>query len=98
MISFWYRRGVLAGHQRGGGSPLGVGLTEEDIERLRGSTPLRAGLMTVSEAAQEFGKTVGQVWEEVRAGGLVLYRLKVKHRWRWCVSVPAERGTHTGES
>jgi hypothetical protein len=90
MIHAWFRQGLIEGHQREKKKALWVRLTEDDVKRLNGSTPLRPGLVEICEAARILGITTEQVWEQVRAQQLVPYRLVIKNRWRWCVQLSAE--------
>ena len=87
MVSYWFRQGVLVGHQREPQTPVWVRLMEEDIRRLDGSTLPRPELVPIDEAARRLALTVAQVWEQIRAGRLVPYRLRVKNRWLWHIEV-----------
>jgi DNA invertase Pin-like site-specific DNA recombinase len=91
MVLDWFRQGLIEGHQRKRQTPIWVRLTEDDVKRLNGSTPLRPGLVEIGEAARVLGTTTEQVWEQVRARQLVPYRLMIKNRWRWCVQLTAEQ-------
>jgi DNA invertase Pin-like site-specific DNA recombinase len=91
MVSYWFRRGLIAGVQRKRGSDVWVRLTEEDIPRLDGSMPLQPDMVEIHEAARRLGTPFEQVLEEVRAQRLAPYRLFVKNRWQWYVRLPAEQ-------
>lgn len=96
MVSYWFRHGILVGHQRQPQTPVWVRLTEEDIRRLDGSTPPRPELVPINEAAHRLALTVEQVWEQIRAGRLVPYRLRIKNRWLWHVeAVPPQQDLAT---
>jgi DNA invertase Pin-like site-specific DNA recombinase len=89
-VTIWFRQGVLDGHQRKPGSSVWVRLSGEDQRRLDGSTSPRLDLITVRQAAKRLGVTTEEVWELIRAGRLILYRLRAKKHWRWHVQLPTE--------
>jgi len=89
-VTIWFRQGILHGHQRKPGSSVWVRLSEEDLARLNGSTPQRPDLITVRQAAKRLGVTTEEVWEEVRAGRLLPFRLRAGKHWRWYVQLPGE--------
>ena len=89
-VTVWFRQGILDGHQRKPGSSVWVRLSEEDQCRLDGSTSPRPDLITVRQAAQRLGIRTEQVWEMIRDGRLIPYRLRTKNHWRWHVQLPAE--------
>ncbi len=93
MIADWFRRGLLAGHQRRPGTPLWVRLTEDDLRRLNGSTSLSPNLVPVKEAPATLELLPEQMKEEIRAGRLLAYRLFIQNRWRWYVQIPAQQAT-----
>ncbi len=95
VISAWFRRGLLVGHQRQPGGAVWVRLTDEDLQRLDGSTPLRPDLVPMSEVARMLDIAAKQVSAEIRAKRLIPYRLFIKNRWRWYVQLPAEQSTLT---
>ena len=97
MILDWFRQGLIVGHQRKRQTPIWVRLTEDDVKRLNGSTPLRPDLVEIGEAARILGMTTEQVWEQVRAQQLIPYRLFIKNRWRWHVHLPALQGGRATE-
>lgn len=88
-ITIWFRQGILQGHQRKPGSSLWVHISEEDRQRLIGSTSPNPSLVTVRRAADRLGMTTEQVWAEVRAGRMVAYRLRAGKHWRWHIQLPA---------
>jgi len=89
-VTIWFRQGVLDGHQRKPGSPVWVRLSEADRRRLDGSTSPRCDLLTVRRAARRLGVATEEVWELIRAGRLIPYRLRAKNHWRWHVQLPDE--------
>ena len=91
MVSYWFRRGLIAGVQRKRGSDVWVRLTEEDIPRLDGSMLLQPDMVEIHEAARLLGTPFEQVREEIRAQRLTPYRLFVKNRWQWYVRLPTEQ-------
>jgi DNA invertase Pin-like site-specific DNA recombinase/DNA-binding transcriptional MerR regulator len=93
MIADWFRRGLLAGHQRRPGTPLWVRLTEEDLRRLNGSASLTPDLVPVKEAPAALELLPEQMKHEIRAGRLLTYRLFIENRWRWYVQIPTQQAT-----
>jgi len=89
-VSYWFRRGLIAGFQRKRGSDVWVRLAEEDIQRLDGSMPLQPDMVDIYEAARLLNTQVKQVLEEVRAQRLTPYRLFIKNYWHWYVQLPTE--------
>ena len=89
-VTIWFRQDILDGHQRKPGSSVWVRLGEEDQRRLDGSTSPRLDLITVRQAAKRLGVTTEEVWDLIRAGRLIPYRLRAKNHWRWHVQLPAE--------
>lgn len=98
MVSYWFRLGLIEGHQRKPQTPVWVRLTEDDVPRLDGSTSLQPGMVPVGEAPRVLGVTDEQMRQEIRDGRLLTYRLFIKNRWQWYVQVPAEQTTLTTES
>jgi hypothetical protein len=95
MIAYWFRRGLLVGHQRKPQTPLWVRLTDEDRLRLDGSATLEPDMVHLSDAPEVLKITEEQMHREIRAGHLLTYRLMVKNRWRWYVQLPAQQPTLT---
>jgi len=93
MVADWFRRGLLAGHQRRPGTPLWIRLTDEDVGRLDGSASRQPDMVPLRRAANALGMTAEEMQAEIRAGRLLTYRLRVGKQWRWFVRVPAEQGT-----
>jgi hypothetical protein len=94
MIADWFRRGLLVGQQRQIKAPLWIRLTEEDERRLNGSASLQADMLPLKEAPAALGMTLEQMRDEIRAGRILTYRLRINNCWRWYVQpVPAERVT-----
>ncbi len=89
-VTIWFRQGILQGHQRQPGSAVWVQLRAEDLRRLDGSTAPRPDLLSVRQAAKQLGITPEEVWEHIRAGQLMPYRLRTNKHWRWHVQVPPE--------
>jgi DNA invertase Pin-like site-specific DNA recombinase len=95
MVAYWFRQGLLVGHQRKPQARLWVRLTDDDLLRLNGSASLGPDMVPVGEAPGVLGITKEQMHEEIRAGQLLTYRLLVKNRWRWYIQLPAEQLTLT---
>ncbi len=91
IVSHWFRQGLIVGHQNQRRSPLWVRLTEEDTLRLNGSASLLLDMVPVQEAPEALGMELEHMREEIRAGRLLTYRLRIKNQWRWYVQLPAER-------
>ena len=90
MITDWFRRGLLVGHQRRPGTPVWVRLTTQDQARYDGSASLTPDLIPLPEAAVVVGLTPEQMCSEIQAGRLLTYRLFIQNRWRWYVQRPVE--------
>jgi DNA invertase Pin-like site-specific DNA recombinase len=90
MVSYWFRLGLIEGHQRKSNTPVWVRLAEDDVPRLDGSAQLEQDMVPVREAPEKLGLTDEQMQAEVRAGRLVTYRLKIGDRWQWYVRMPVE--------
>jgi DNA invertase Pin-like site-specific DNA recombinase len=91
MVSYWFRLGLIEGHQRKYNAPVWVRLTEDDIPRLDGSAQLEKDMVPVRKAPEMLGLEDKQIRAEIRAGRLITYRLKIKNRWQWFVRIPAEQ-------
>jgi len=82
-IRIWAHRGVVSCDQRCAGSKLWVRLTDADIARLDGSeTP--SGLTGLAAVMEQDQITRAEVWDRVRAGRYIAYR--VRHGlegWQW---------------
>jgi DNA invertase Pin-like site-specific DNA recombinase len=82
-IRIWAHRGVVSCDQRCAASKLWVRLTAADVARLDGSaTP--SGLTGIADVMRQDQITREAVWDRVRAGRYVAYR--VRHgleRWQW---------------
>lgn len=102
LIQLWVQQGVLACDQRCPASKLWVQLTAKDITRLNGSTRER-NLFTRSAVMKQHDIASKAVWDLVRQGYYVAYRIAQGQRWEWrfkCVAesngrapVPAEVGS-----
>jgi len=91
MIAYWFRKGLLPGHQRQPQAAVWVRLTEEDISRLNGSASLQSGMVPVQQVPEALDMTPEQMRDEIRAGRLLTYRLIINNRWQWYVQLPTER-------
>ena len=87
MVSYWFRRGLLEGHQRDRHAAVWVRFMED---RLDGFADLKPDMVYVTEAPEVLGITKKQMQEKIRAGRLITYRLKKGKLWRWYVQIPAE--------
>lgn len=83
LVHLWAKRGVLESDQRKAGSFLWVRVSNADRERLDGS--LEDGhLPTIAEVmTQRQLTTRDAVWDLVRAGQYVVYRVRRGKRWEW---------------
>lgn len=93
MVAYWFRLGLIEGHQRKRQAAVWVRLTKDDIPRLDGSTLLQPNMVPVKEAPAVLGITDERMREEIRAGQLLTYRLLIKNRWKWHVQIPEEQVT-----
>lgn len=92
IVTHWFRQGLIAGHQHKRLSPLWVRMTEEDILRMNGSASLHPDMVPVQEAPEALGMEPEHMRDEIRAGRLLTYRLRIKNQWRWYVQLPAGHG------
>jgi DNA invertase Pin-like site-specific DNA recombinase len=90
MIADWFRRGLLIGQQRQIKAPLWIRLTHEDEQRLNGSASLQADMVALKDAPPALGMTLEQMRDEIRAGRILTYRLRINNCWRWYVQRPAQ--------
>lgn len=97
MIAYWFRQGLLIGHQRASRAALWVRLTDDDFQRLNGAAQLCDDLIPIPEAPKMLGLTPEQMRADIRAGELLTYRLRIKNRWRWYVQIPDQSTTLTSE-
>jgi len=93
VIADWFRRGLLVGHQRQPGTPLWIRLTEDDLRRLDGSAARTPDMLPLEQAPVALGMTVEQMRQDIQAGKLLAYRLRIHpdwdKGWRWFVQPPA---------
>jgi hypothetical protein len=83
----WWRRGLLQLEQSRPGSPLWVRLTEQELARLDGSLAAQgAGQWTPREAERAWGLSRAALWERVRQGAIIGYRMRIGRRWQWRLS------------
>jgi len=82
LIQLWTGRGVLVYDQRVSGSKLWVRMTEEDLARLNGSTDGQH-LPTITAVMQQRQLNRSEVWEQVRRGEYVAYRVAEGKTWQW---------------
>jgi DNA invertase Pin-like site-specific DNA recombinase len=83
MIAFWFRRGLLVGHQRRRQAALWVRLNDDDRQRLDGSSILEPEMDPLPEVMQTLNLTTAQLRAEIETGHWLPYRLRVNNRWRW---------------
>ena len=95
MVSYWFRSGLLEGHQRDRHAAVWVRFMED---RLNGSADLKPDMVYVTEAPEVLGITKKQMQEKIRAGRLITYRLKKGKLWRWYVQIPVEHIARADES
>ncbi len=82
LIQLWVQHGVLRCDQRCPASKLWVQLTAKDRARLNGSTR-EQGLLPRSTVMKQHGITGEAVWDLVRQGCHVAYRIAQGQRWEW---------------
>jgi DNA invertase Pin-like site-specific DNA recombinase len=85
MISYWFRQGLLVGHQRRRRTALWVRLTDADCCRIDGSTPLRPEMESLPKIRRQLNLGPAQLRTEIQAGRLTPYRLRINDRWHWYV-------------
>ena len=68
------------------GDPLWVRLTDDDVARLDGTRAAQGyGRWHVPQARRVLGLTDDELWQQVRVGKLVAYRVTTRRRWKWRV-------------
>jgi hypothetical protein len=82
LIQLWVQQGVLVCDQRCPASKLWARVTTKDIARLNGSTRER-GLLPRSAVLKQHGIAGKAVWDLVRQGRYVAYRIAQGQRWEW---------------
>jgi DNA invertase Pin-like site-specific DNA recombinase/murein DD-endopeptidase MepM/ murein hydrolase activator NlpD len=97
LVLVWVAHGVLHGDQREPGSFRWIAVTEADVARLSGAAP-SAGLATLEQIAAERGIARQAVWELVRAGEYVAYRVRQGQVWAWRLQASGAGGAGDGRS
>ena len=82
LVQIWIRQGVLAYDQRRPASKLWVQVTAQDITRLNGSARKKQ-LLSRSAVSKQQGIPGEAVWDLVRQGRYVAYRVAQGRRWEW---------------
>lgn len=82
LIQWWAQRGILVKDQRVAASKLGVRVNESDIARLDGSADATQ-LATIPEIRQARQLSQGEVWDLVRQGHYLAYRMARGRCWEW---------------
>jgi hypothetical protein len=82
LVHLWVQHGVLRSDQRRTGSYRWIEVTPGDVARLTGAVPDR-GLLTLTRVAEVHGVNREDVWELVRAGEYVAYRVRQGKTWAW---------------
>jgi len=81
-VNLWIIHGVLAHDQRVNGSKRWVRLDSEDVARLDGSFD-GDHLPTIHDVMATCGSTAEDVWQLVRDGQCVAYRVRKGNNWQW---------------
>ena len=81
-IILWSRRGILVTEQRIQGSQIWVRVDESDLTRLNGSLQCDH-LPTIRQVRTELKITYEEVWDLVRAGRYLPYRVRHGANWLW---------------
>jgi hypothetical protein len=67
-----------------------VRLTDDDIARLDGTRVAQGyGRWHVLEARRALGLADDQLWQQLRDGRLIAYRVTTRRRWNWRLSPAA---------
>jgi hypothetical protein len=88
MIAYWFRKGWIIGHQRKSQAPVWVRLSDADFQRWSGTMAVQDDFIPITEAPVILGCTAQQLRDDIQAGRLLTYRLRVNNRWRWFVQPP----------
>jgi hypothetical protein len=83
MVAYWFRQGLLVGHHRRRQTALWVRLTEEEVQRLDGSSPWQPEMEPLPQVLAALHLTPDQLRAEIQAGHWLPYRLRRNNRWRW---------------
>jgi DNA invertase Pin-like site-specific DNA recombinase len=85
MVAYWYRQGRLVGHQRQPGTALWVRLTDDELQRLDGSSCWQPQMEPLTDVVRTLDLNVEQLRTEIEVGRLLPYRLWIKNQWYWFV-------------
>lgn len=91
LINLWVRLGVLKFDRRIPNSKVWVRVTPDDIARLNGTANCKH-LPTISEIMQEQTLSRDEVWDLVRAGDYLAYRLAIGKCWEWRLEKIEQKG------
>ena len=83
LVHVWVQHGVLRHDQRHSASRVWVRLTEDDLARLDGSSPIAAGLPGFAEVMQAEHLPRDALWEQVRRGEYLAFRVPHGRVWQW---------------
>jgi len=82
-IRVWAHHGVLACDQSSEAAKLWIRLEDGDIDRLRGHADT-TGMERVRDVAHRGESSVASVWERVRKGEFIAYRIqRGRKQWDW---------------
>jgi len=93
MLSWWFKRGWIIGHQVHPGAALWIRVSEDDILRWNGSATFQENFVPIAEAPHRLGLSLEKMQEEIRTGHLLTYRVRVKKLWRWFVQPPTSHAS-----
>jgi hypothetical protein len=82
LIQWWAQRGILVKDQRVAASKLWVRVNESDMARLDGSADATQ-LATIPEIMPARRLSRSEVWDEVRQGHYLTYRIARGRCWEW---------------
>jgi DNA invertase Pin-like site-specific DNA recombinase len=83
LVHVWVRQGVLRYDQRRAASRVWVRLTEEDLSRLDGASPIAPHLPSFAEVMRTEHLTRDELWDQVRKGKYQAFRVPQGQCWEW---------------
>jgi len=83
LVNLWAKQGVLMHDQRVTASKVWVRLNEDDLARLTGKAAEASSLPTFASVRLQAGMTRPGLWQFVRAGRYLAFRVRHGQTWQW---------------
>jgi DNA invertase Pin-like site-specific DNA recombinase len=84
-IQKWFRQGILAGRKNGPFANLWLHWSEELVQRLKGNTPLKPGMISVRSLCQERDQTPKDIFRWARSRDYEICRLRKGSRFQFYI-------------